>query len=1175
METTMRAMLMGLLVMDLLVMGLCECRAESPAGGIASVKKNLTPAQLAVGDPIENSIGMVLVPIPAGEFTMGSPKSEIGRVGNETRHRVKLVKSFYLGHTEVTQQQYETVMGRNPSRFTDPDHPVERVSWDDAVEFCRRLSQMAAEQAAGNVYYLPTEAEWEYACRAGTTSVYSFGNDAQELGEHAWFAENSNRTTQPVGRKKPNAWVLYDMHGNVREWCQDWYGEYPSDNNGSREFVGPSSGSYRVNRGGSWYFNAGDLRSALRAGTQPTSRNNFLGFRVLRRSAEQHAADKPRIMNVATVKQNLTPAQLSVGDPIVNSVGMVLAPIPSGRFLMGSSDLEVSRGGNRAIPQHAVLITKPFYLGVTEVTQEQYQKVMGERLARKTSRFFSLRNGPNNPVGDVSWDNAVEFCRRLNELTAEQAAGNVYRLPTEAEWEYACRAGTTTAYSFGDDRSRLGEYAWHETPNGRSRTAGYPVGQKKPNPWGLFGMHGNKSEWCQDWQGDYPDEAVTDPTGPASGTFRVIRGGNVSSFRRSDKDVSYRSAYRHSGWFSGVGFRVLRTTVDQQVPVNVFPEPTAESLTADEKPTPATVPDVSTVKKNLTPAQLAIDDPLVNSIGMVLVPIPGGEFMMGSNVPATELLKRFGIDPKYLRRGGRPQPLLDEYPRHYVRITKSFYLGATEVTQVQYERVIGKNPSRPSFGFGPHKPVNELSWGDAVEFCGRLSALPEERAAGRVYRLPTEAEWEYSCRGGTTTMYQTGDDPEELVSVGNVQDASVKPIHKRTGTSLKRRYLQASDAYAFLAPVGRFRANGFGLYDMHGNVSEWCRDVYGPYPPGPVIDPTGLPGSRRISHHVYRGSSYRSDAVNSRSSRRVKSLRTDKTATLGFRVLYSPVDQPTAANAPRRQVEQRATRTDNLLPVKIPDADRLKKTLTPAQLAVGDPIVNSVDMVLIPIPAGKFRMGSPDSDTQALDVEKPQHLVQISTPYYLGMTEVTQAQYQRVMDKNPSLFQGADNPVENVSWNSAVEFCRRLSQRPEEQAAGNVYRLPTEAEWEYACRIGMTTGYVFGEDRKPLAKYAWFGDNSNQRTHRVGQKMPNPWGLYDMHGNVFEWCHDCYIDFSPGAVTDPTGPIVATGSLSNRVLRGGSWQYPAWFSRSVYRGSGTPVGRNSDLGFRVLRSSAK
>jgi formylglycine-generating enzyme required for sulfatase activity len=235
------------------------------------------------GMGVTNSIGMKLRLIPAGEFMMGSPATESGRSDNETQHRVTLTKPFYLGVTEVTQEQYQKVMVTNPSKVKGPQNPVERVNWAEAVEFCGKLSAMPAEKTAGHVYRLPTEAEWEYACRSGTATAYGFGDDASRLGDYGWFEGNSDSRTHPVGEKKPNAWGLYDMHGNVWEWCQDRYGDYPSGS--ATDPTGATSDLYRVRRGGGWYGNAGYCRSAGRGrGDSPEGRYDRLGFRVLRSS---------------------------------------------------------------------------------------------------------------------------------------------------------------------------------------------------------------------------------------------------------------------------------------------------------------------------------------------------------------------------------------------------------------------------------------------------------------------------------------------------------------------------------------------------------------------------------------------------------------------------------------------------------------------------------------------------------------------------------------------------------------------------------------------------------------------------------------------------------------------------------------------------------------------------
>jgi len=223
--------------------------------------------------------GIELVRIPPGSFMMGSTS---GEANEKPAHQVTINYSFYMGKYEVTQAQWQSVMGNNPSYFKDcgGNCPVEQVSWDDAQSFINKLN----ESNDGFRYRLPTEAEWEYACRAGMTGDY-LGN----LSEMGWYSENSGnedglfgQKTHDVGGKRPNAWGLYDMHGNVSEWCQDWDHEtyYGAPSDGSAWLSGGDQ-KYRVFRGGSWHFSASYARSAVRAGLTPDHRYYGIGFRVV------------------------------------------------------------------------------------------------------------------------------------------------------------------------------------------------------------------------------------------------------------------------------------------------------------------------------------------------------------------------------------------------------------------------------------------------------------------------------------------------------------------------------------------------------------------------------------------------------------------------------------------------------------------------------------------------------------------------------------------------------------------------------------------------------------------------------------------------------------------------------------------------------------------------------
>jgi formylglycine-generating enzyme required for sulfatase activity len=250
---------------------LATCQESKPVGG-----QTISPAKEVTTD-LGGGVKLEMVLIPAGEFLMGSPASDRNAAADEKpQHRVRITKPFYLGKYPVTQEQWTAVMGSNPSLFKGPKNPVEEVSWDDCVQFFKRLN----EKVGGGKYRFPTEAQWEYACRAGTSTRFCFGDDEAGLAEYGWYDKNSGGTSHPVGEKKPNAWGLYDMHGNVSEWCQDWYGEYGPDS--QTDPCGPKSASGKVVRGGSWLSNAKNCRSASRFSWLPDSRIEFIGFRIVK-----------------------------------------------------------------------------------------------------------------------------------------------------------------------------------------------------------------------------------------------------------------------------------------------------------------------------------------------------------------------------------------------------------------------------------------------------------------------------------------------------------------------------------------------------------------------------------------------------------------------------------------------------------------------------------------------------------------------------------------------------------------------------------------------------------------------------------------------------------------------------------------------------------------------------
>jgi len=478
-----------------------------------------------------------------------------------------------------------------------------------------------------------------------------------------------------------------------------------------------------------------------------------------------------------------------------------------------------------------------------------------------------------------------------------------------------------------------------------------------------------------------------------------------------------------------------------------------------------------------------------------------------------------------------------------VKITEAFYIGTTEVTQGQWRSLMGGEVS-----LGRNVAMNQITPAEADEFCRKLTMLD-----GIEYRLPTEAEWEFACRAGTDSKYaidpaKDGDDSTKyrhfaIAKVFN-RDGLVQPV----GVTLVRDESPPKTVVRL--------SNGFKLLDMHGNVAELCR----------TTDRSSL---------VVRGGSYQSRPVDCDSAARDSA----NGATAGLRLVAIP-----------------GAKTKEMDDVSLSSAAAALIELS-----------NSIGMEFVEIPAGKFKMGAADNERSAGREEKPQHVVEISRPFYMGRFEVSQAIYERVMDgkkiqregswqlaqKIPAAFSrkgsssdlvkslsGSDIgylPVESITWREANEFCEELTKLIPEKNKNRRYRLPTEAEWEYACRAGSETPFSFGKNLNGAG--ANIDGNSpyevaqkgpfQQRTEVVGRSgSANAFGLFDTHGNVAEWCLDFYDAnyYQQSPKLDPKGPPAGNG----HVYKGGSWKRPAEEARGAARRNGNPDFAGPEVGFRVV-----
>ncbi len=555
-----------------------------------------TPKEIAAANPAEpgqkrltlnldNGIKMDLELIAPGTFVMGSPDGEDERREDEKQHSVTISKAFYMARYPVTQEQYEAVMTMNPSNFNKgngggPKNPVERVSWNDAVAFCENLDAgMKAELPPGMKVQLPTEAQWEYACRAGTKTQFYTGNSEADLARAGWYAKNSGPKTHPVGQKTPNAFGLYDMHGNVFEWCQDAYLEDYTTL--SQQDPINAKGAKRILRGGAWSFDFGYSRSANRDFAPPDFHDDYYGFRVVVSPPTTSETSTHATPSATVLEKNAPEVPLDLGAGI--KVDLVL--VRAGEFEMGADNAEATEK-----PAHAVKITRAYCIGKYPITVGQFKRYVTatgiKTDAEKDGNGFTIVNnewkqleGANwknpgfvqdddHPVVLVSWNDAQGFVKWASALTGRKVS-----LPSEAQWEYAARGPQSLIYPWGNvwdgTKANHADKSLENSGKGKvgmsytADTDGYvftnPVGKLMNASWcGACDMAGNVSQLCQD-KFDfkfYANSKTNDPVNEAPGAPRVDRGGswNMGTFRCRS---SSRNTCTPNVGSSAIGFRVV------------------------------------------------------------------------------------------------------------------------------------------------------------------------------------------------------------------------------------------------------------------------------------------------------------------------------------------------------------------------------------------------------------------------------------------------------------------------------------------------------------------------------------------------------------------------------------------------------------------------------------------
>ena len=525
-----------------------------------------------------------MVRIPAGSFQMGADDPGWSNDNEQPVHTVNIDYDLYMGKYEVTQAQWLAIMGEWPG--TEPSetygvgdsYPAYWLALSDCRNFITALNTHITDTGQGSATLrLPSESEWEYACRAGTQTRFYFGDsscapegfDTCDLDEYAWWAgNNSPNGTKEVGLKLPSAFGLYDMHGNMKEWVADYYHDYDDDSrpDDGSPWLDPHSPNGLV-RGGYWYNYAKDCRSAARQRLGQDNKVPYIGFRL--------AQTIPLIPT-----PTLTPTPVPTPDDTLTimlpgALPLEMVHIPAGSFMMGTLNGAAGDPGwafDTEAPQHQVQIAYDFYMARYPLTQRQWLALMGSWPETPPTSEWGV--GDNYPAYYLSAIDAKNYITALNTHVTNTGQGpGAFRLPSESEWEYACRAGSTTRFYFGDsdnsptDRTypgQLGFYAWFGGNEGTHGEPGYgfkPVGGKLPNLWGLYDMHGNVYEWCQDnFRGDYngvpADGSAFDPG--AGFPERVIRGGGWHSVPQYCRSANRNRTYPMDRKVYAVGIRLAR-----------------------------------------------------------------------------------------------------------------------------------------------------------------------------------------------------------------------------------------------------------------------------------------------------------------------------------------------------------------------------------------------------------------------------------------------------------------------------------------------------------------------------------------------------------------------------------------------------------------------------------------
>ncbi|MFL2937528.1 MAG: SUMF1/EgtB/PvdO family nonheme iron enzyme [Opitutales bacterium] len=1101
------------------------------------------------------SLSMQMIWCPPGNFTMGSPTSEPGRGsatnatqvrgGDETQHNVTLLKGFYLAKYELTQSQYQSLMQSNPSVSVGNSKPVESIDWEAAKLFCDKLTEieLAAERIPkGWAFELPTEAEWEYACRAGTTSAYSWGSTINT--SRANYADNNRDTTLNVGSYSSNPWGFHDMHGNVWEWVADWYGSY--GNQDITNPVGPSGGTSRVNRGGSFVNLGTQLRSAYREADLPSSKYEDVGLRVALKPVDRFSHSWPEQIKTETnyIQTILTGIDLNSstlidgffitkgransgfrrgGGLILSNAklslrncsfsennsgydgGAVYATNSQVNFSdclfqynsTGSASSVLGRGG--AIYAYNSDLT----FSDTELSENNASQGGGAIYADNTKCFFSKcsikSNNAKNGAGIYIMSNKTDMVNcALYFNSASSEGGAIFNRSDSSTF-------TNCVFWNNVSLDVAGAILNTNTDNDPEFVHCLFTSNIASSDGATFYNYGSKPKIINSiiWKNN---SAVS----TYHGIFPSLQKYNLNPSKYSHGMPVFLGKNIVQDWTDenvidqDPGF--LTVTGNRAGPDNVL-------LTADDAfRLSSSSPALDVGSKDLLPNDLADLDEDGNrtekipfdSIGDFRIKLAApdlGPYEFGENVKSEYFTVETGVSTGGLVSGGgiylkKSSVSLRATPTSGYKFDKwsGDHLGNDNPTQIvllsdmnvtanfsliSYQVTAAAQPS----GSGQVSGSGSFHYEDNVS----LTALPNSE-----YRF---LQWEGNFTGSKTANPLTLSVTEDLNVTASFE---LIPYFSKSGTDLGN---------------GWRSIDWFGTYCVM-NASDWIYHLGYGWIYMIAEDPSSVWFYYNKSWKWTNSTVY--PFAHDHSSNSWLYFQSTEEG-----MHYYDYNQERWSNGPYK------------LESKL-------QALT---------ISSACNLEMIWVEPGTFTMGSPESE-EYRSWDEDQYEVTLTNGFYLGKYEVTQEQYKFIMEGNkdgvnpsPNKYDiGPQKPVTRIWFNDTQRFLYRLNDL--EKTSGRIpeewsFTLPTEAEWEYACRAGSKTAYSWGDTVKSTDAHFEYGT----KLKPVGSYSSNAWGFHDMHGNAAEFVADWWGMYPTGSVSDPKGAINPAPGRQFKILRGGSKGY--------------------------------